>query len=949
MSAACPYCGFENEDDAAACARCGAVLGAVEADEDELAALGVDEVPCPSCGSINTSSAEYCTSCGTPMAVITRVIELSSANQRGPLETWRVFGIETRMVARDAELARLDALHTQCVSSQSCTFAAVVSGTGLGKSRLFAELRRALDASFSSSVVAQAECRVITTAPFAVIGRLLRERFYIAEDEPHAIASRKFGEAIRSILRDDESARRVARLVGHMIGLDSSHEDDEPLPDDHNRSFEALAELLRADAARDPMILIVEDLQYASAQTIRLLTYLRRALAGSPILVLLSWNPDEVIEGSELSTLETDETLRLNNLTDDQVDAFVRQTLYKANEVPKVLVDKIVESAHGNPLAVEEMLRLLISEGTVDTRQAEWRVHASRVKKVKLPQTVEAAVRARLHALNVEERALLGMAACVGDSFWPRLLVCLGRLASERDRQAGDGPDDAARVEAILESLERKDMVRRRDASTISGETELFFKHRIERKALYAGLDSGERQRYHRLTAQWLARASERDALDLDEAIAEHFDRARCLDHAAHWYLRAARVARARYANRKAITLFTKGLSYLSDADMNLKIAAFHDLGSVYDALGEFDQALAYYRELLRFAWLLDDGAKAGVAHNKIGRALRALGEFDDALDSLQRSLVLFQGAHDLKGVASTLDDIGKIHWIRSDYADAMPRYMAALQLRRELGDKRSIALSLNHIGSLHLQRGEFREAMTYFREALDLRREVDDRQGVAESFNNLGILCLERADYAQAATLFEEAREIIVEIGYRAMEGFALNNLGEARLLMGEVDAASDLLERALEIAEESGEPRLVFDILRNLGQTALKQGDRDGAIEQIEEALEIAEELDSGALLGAGHQSMADVHAHFVFDAEFAQESVELAEVHYQIAAQTLSEVGNAAQLGKCLTAFGHFLLEQGDLVRGRQQLELAQDIFDRLQMHKLWEANDALMQTL
>ncbi len=948
MSASCPYCGFDNEEDTAACTRCGAVVDAAEADEDDLAALGVDEVPCPSCGSINTSSAEYCTSCGTPMAVITRVIELSSANQRGPLETWRVFGVETQMVARDADLARLDALHHACVASSSPSFVAVTSGTGLGKSRLFAELRRELDATFSSAVVAQAECRVITTAPFAVIGRLLRERFYISEDDPHAIASRKFGEAIRSILRDDESARRVARLVGHMIGLGSG-DDDAPIPEDHNRSFEALAELLRADAARDPMILIIEDIQYASAQTIRLITYLRRALSESPVLILLSWNPDEVIDGSELSSLETDESIVLHNLTDEQVDAFVRQTLYKAREVPKILVDKIVESAHGNPLAVEEMLRLLISEGTIDTRQSEWLVHASRVKKVKLPQTVEAAVRARLHALNSEERGLLEMAACVGDAFWPNLLVSLGRLASERDRKAGDGLDDATRVAAILESLERKDMVRRREGSTINGERELFFKHRIERKALYAGLDSGARQRYHRLAAQWLARASERDELDLDEAIAEHFDSARCLDHAARWYLRAARLARKRYANRKSITLFTKGLSYLSDADMDIKIAAFHDLGSVYDALGEFDQALAYYRELLRYAWLLDDGAKSGVAHNKIGRALRSLGEFDDALDSLERSLVLFQTAQDLKGVASTLDDIGKIHWIRSDYTEALPRYLAALQLRREVGDKRSIALSLNHIGSLHLQRGEFRDAMIYFREALELRREVDDRQGVAESFNNLGILCLERGDHGQATTLFEEALEIIVEIGYRAMEGFALNNLGEAHLVMGSVDRATELLERALEIAEESGEPRLVFDILRNLGQTSLKRGDRDDAIEQIEEALDIAEELDSGALLGAGHQSMADVHAHFVFDAEFSEESIELAEVHYQIAAKTLSQVGNAAQLGKCLTAFGHFLLEQGDFVRGRQQLELAQEIFDRLQMRKLWEANDSLMQTL
>src|SRR5690606_33025430 len=108
----CSYCGYFNEEETTACQRCGSNLpepmcdecgqeiawGSVTCDRCQRLAKSADKTPCPSCGTMNLVSAEYCTACGTPMAVITRVMMLSRAREREPLETWRVYGIETRLV-----------------------------------------------------------------------------------------------------------------------------------------------------------------------------------------------------------------------------------------------------------------------------------------------------------------------------------------------------------------------------------------------------------------------------------------------------------------------------------------------------------------------------------------------------------------------------------------------------------------------------------------------------------------------------------------------------------------------------------------------------------------------------------------------------------------------------------------------------------------------------------
>ncbi|AWV89521.1 tetratricopeptide repeat protein [Bradymonas sediminis] len=971
----CTYCGYFNEEQTTLCRRCGADVaqptcsqcdvpvawGQTQCAQCEALSEAADKTPCPSCRALNTVSAGYCTACGTPMAVITRVMTLGNARDREPLETWRIYGIETQVGGRDAELDALSENLKKAIQSKGLRTLALSAPTGLGKSRLIAEFQRNLNASFDETVFLQAASRDESGGPFSMFARMLKGRFYIGEHENPASARRKFMEAVRALIDIPEEAERVGHLVGHLIGMhfeDSHHlpsvRDSEGAFNLNKRSYDAFATLLAADAAKNPIVVALDDLQYATRQSGEVLEYLveKRAdnpLKDRPILLIASWNSDEIIATDPLKTLGYDARVELKPLSDQEVRDFVRDALHKAEQVPDILVDRIVDATHGNPLAVEETLRILMSRGVIDTRQSVWQVKPDKLKDIDIPTTVEDTVRARLATLADDERLVLEMAASIGDVFWPELVHCLYRARLDYDDQPLNYWSDAdpdARVDAIIESLERKDMIRRHDDTLLAPVDEMHFKHRIERISLFEDLNPLHKRRYHQAIAQWIQNGwigadPAEDELHICEMVARHYDAAECPDQAADFYLRAARLAGARYANHKAVELFTRGLALLSEARSADKIDAFHDLGSLCDLLGEFDQSLAYFREMLRYSWLLDNLSKGGVAYNKIGRAYRSLGEYDEALEAFELSLILFRDGEDTRGVASTLDDIGQIHRIRGDYEAALKYYSAGLQLRRELGLERSIALSLNHIGTLKLGTGDLKEAMVYFREALEMRKKIGDRRGVAESFNNLAALCVERDMYPQAVTLFEEALEIARAIGYRTLEMMVLNNLGETLLGQGDTAQAEDTLNKAMDVAQVSGDKRVLFDILRNLALVAAKQGERPLAVERMESALMLAEQLGSRALFGTAKHSLAKVYTQFC-DAD--PDAIAKAHAQFQEAADVLEDVGNDAQLARCLSNFGDFLLKQGERERATETLNRARAIFKRLEMNRQHDAVSA-----
>ncbi len=950
----CPRCGTAHPNPAKKCRRCASPLPQPRCKQCKasidwgrqycdrhLPEEPQSEESCPACGVLNDPEADYCAQCGSPMAVITRVIAIADGDEHP--DPWRVYGVETALIGRDDELQSLESILDEAAESSSSRLAVITARHGLGKSRLVAEFQRRLEASFSTTAVLRGVCREEVGGAFSVITRMLRSRFYIPEGDTTEMARRRLHEAVEALV--GERAEHISRLVGELIGLPFPTTAEETTgevspPNLETPSFRAVEQLLRADAARNPLLIILDDIHLASGATHRLLRHLIDELNDVPVLFVLS-QTDSTDRGIDPD--EADLLLELAPLSDDEVRQQVTNTLRLADDVPTSMIEDIVDAALGNPLAVEEILRIFLSEGIIDTRQEPWQIDVERIDDIELPRTVEESVEARLKGLTDDERRILEMAACVGTIFWRELIHCLDRLrrnAEERPENpllpADDIGGGGERVDELLESLERKDMIRRQSEQRLRDQEEIYFKHRLERETIHQGLPARIRQRYHRLIGQWMDRQSTESTDGASEFIARHYAKARCLRRAATHFLDAGDEARRQHANQKAIDLYLEALGCLSDADMDLKMRAFHDLGSVCELLGEHRQSLTYYHDMARYAWLLNDRSKGGAALNKIGRAHRGLGNYDASLRHFERALDLFRAAEDERGVASTLDDIGMIYWVRGEQSGAFEYYTAALEMRRALDDPRSIALSLSHIGSLKLSLGDLPEAMVYYREALELRKQVDDPRGLAASYNQLGGLCIERGRNKKALPLFEKALSIAREIGYRGLESAILNNTGEALTALKRRDEAREHLTQAKEIATAIGQQRVLFDVLRNLAELAIGDADRALAIERIEGALKIAHDLDSRSYIAIGELTRAQIHSEYIFDSSLRDESIKKATEAYEQAIELLDETGVDVQLANALSSFGNFFIELGSPEKARPHLDRAASIFDELKMN-------------
>lgn len=641
--------------------------------------------------------------------------------------------------------------------------------------------------------------------------------------------------------------------------------------------------------------------------------------------------------------------MELRPLADEDIRSIVDQVLSRVESIPEIVYRRVCDNAMGNPWIAEEILRILMSQGAINTLDAVWTVDARQAGRIHLPRGVDDVAQAGVALLTREERELLERAAVVGETFWVGALNVLAHNAGEIPRAEFLWQQTARGEDQIIEALRRlsqKDVVRPRAEARYPDEIEYAFKHAAIRRSLLDRLDPEKKARSHGLIAQWHELNRARGIRELDAVIAEHHAEAGNRNRAAYAFVAAAQRAQEQYDNRQALSFYEKALELLDDSHLLQKVDALHEIGSVYDLIGEYESAIPYLEEMLRQSWRLASLGKGGAAHNKLGRVFRSLGRYDKAVEHFEQALNLFRRANDRAGIASTLDDIGKVHWIKGAYRAALEHYNEALELRRELGDLRSLALSLNHLGTLMVHQGDFRVALKHLREALSLRKQSGDRRGVADSLNNLGVILAERGDLEDAIALWKEATEVGREIGDRMLEGVLMNNMGEIACLLGRLDDATEYLGAAEVICEECAEQRLLFDVMRNRGLLELRRDDAAKALELIEQSLALAERLDSRALEGIALRSLGQVHAHRLVGADRPEEHLTEAERSFQKAIDILEEVGQEAELGRAFLAYGTFLVEQGLYVRARSRLEAAVEIFRRLGMKRLLKKAEDLL---
>lgn len=943
------------------CSNCGAPNRA----EDSHCVICGAELPshCTICGVETPNGVELCIGCRTDQmtgsvdaATLTAItFEVPQAVLPQGLD------LKARFVGRKEILKQLHDAYDSCRRDRRFHFVAVVGKPGMGKSGLVWRFREQL---LSASEKGPAPLVLLGRAggygapPFASFVRMLRTLFQIPDAASPEEARQAILAGVARVMPEQRVAE-VAHLIGQLMQV--------PFPESHilepllatpaqleMRIFIAMRRLLAATAATQPVVLVFDEMERSGSETVNLLHYLAVGLVGEPVMAVLAGRPSMLDLHPRWGEGEFESAqIEVPPLEPDDAEALFHELLDRCDALPDELIEVVRNQVEATPRALHELVRYLLEAGAIDAAKDPWDVDVLLLERLKIPHSHQEILERRLDSMAAGDRLVLERCAACGEVFWLEAVVALIRSVSI-GRGDPDGPsleviaDTGERThQSVSEALERhvtRGFIAMSETSRIRGQQEYRFAYPPIWNLVYEHIDAVDRYQYHQVIAQWFELRPEGRSADLQEEVARHLELAGDGTGASMRYRRAADLARMMHFNDKAIRLYRQALACLPEHDVGTRMHLWHDLGSVYELRGTYDEALSAFERMLRLSWVMNSRAKGGVAFNKMGRIHRQKGDLDVALQYLKRGLLLFEQASDDRGIAGSLDDIGQAHWLQGRYEEALDKSSIALEMRRRIGDARSIAVSLTNIGRIEHDRGLFNEAASCHAEALAMRRALDDRGGIIVSLNAMAVVEYMRGDISRSVALWQEALGIAEAIGAIPLQAMLLNNLGEAAVATGEVVSARQRLEEAVQLARLLDERRVLTDALRNLGLLELQEGQSEKAKALVQESLEVARRAGMREYQGRSLLSLGEVYAATLFD-DTGADPAEQAKAFFSEAVEVFRELDNQAELARTLSHYGEFLVERGNPDGGKILMEEARHLFQKLGM----KARDKVSKTI
>jgi tetratricopeptide (TPR) repeat protein len=850
--------------------------------------------------------------------------------------------VRSPLVGRASQLATLEEVVGRAVEFQAPQLVTVVGNQGTGKSRLIKELIANLPSTHRTARVFNGAAeRSAAGQPvrLAALASLLRVRFELTP-YPDEASKLRFVHEIKSVLGSDQVAEML-HLLGGYVGLEFP-------PTPFLRAFTespkqlqeiartALRRFVELDAAVAPVVLVFDDMQWADGETLSLIKELASGLAGSSVVIITAARPEMLVHTAGWGEGMIDhERIDLRNLEPDDAEEMFRNLLSRVAVVPEDTAQSAVEMTGGNPAFLEQLVRLFLENGTIDASGPTWRLDPDKAAETELPITIEEAIEARIAALENEERDLLEKAAVFGNVFWVSAVIALTRLEQPPpknpppalDLEWGNGEDVRRRISDLIAGLGDQDYLLTLDSedSSIPGETEIVFKHNLERELIVRSTEPGRLARYYLAAAQWLEAKTVLRSDEQLEFLANLYERGGDARRAARCYLQGGDRARARYAPDEARVLYEKGLKGLGEDDAPARLDALHNLGDVLEQIGRTDEAQQCFVDMLQLAWRFDNLAKAGAAYSRMARGHRRLGKYDVAMEHLRRAHELFERSRDDRGIASTLDDMGRVNWLRGAFSQALDFHRQALTIRRALGDRRSIALSLANIGRVHHDTGNFKAAINQFREALDLRRDIGDLVGVVQSLCDLGGVHAEDGNHELALDMLGEARTMAQEIGDKLALADVLSRAGEVKAAMGRGPEAVVDLQQAKHLASTLGDRVALAVTHQRLAAVQLQMHNLEAADVEAHAAVAVSEAVGLRVHIGCGYRVKAEVAA--------ALGQTQKAEEDFRRAIDILVAVKHEVELARAFQGLAAIKERAGSVGEAQKLRGRALDIFNRL----------------
>jgi DNA-binding SARP family transcriptional activator len=828
-------------------------------------------------------------------------------------------------VARERELVRLECLlKTTLAGRGSVTF--VIGGAGRGKTALLAEFARRAMEAHPDLLVASGSCNAYSGIgdpylPFCeVLGQLTgnvesrwatgtitrdhARRLWAAlpkaaqvllEHGPHVTAALLPGGALlsRCTGAGSQSAPWYQRLRQHV-----ERQRTQPGGLEQSYLFQQVTNLLRALSEDHPLLLILDDLQWADTASIGLLFHLARRLEGYRILVAGAYRPDEIALGrqgqrhpleqalAEFKRHFGDAWVDLGRVDEREGQQFVAALLKtEAHRLGEGFRQALFRHTQGHPLFTIELLKAMQERGDiVQDKEGRW-LEGPSLSWEALPARVEAVIEERIGRVEGELREVLSVASVEGEEFTAQVVA---RVQNIQERRL---------LRALSHDLEKRHRLVRERAEIRIGRRLLSryrFAHHLFQKYLYNSLGAGERRLLHGeigAVLEGLYEGCTDELASIAPQLAYHYSQAGDEGRTLKYLTLAGDGAMASYANEEAESYYRRALG-LATAEAE-RAHLLSEMGQALHRQGRFQEAMGTWGQGIELYRALEDSDGLARLYARSARAASFADKPAEQLGLCREGLALVEGAPDSPGLARLLDATARAHW-----SNPLPKEKGAffaqqaLEMAERLGDVEAQAHALatlvgfvhpadvddlaaltraveiaesaglldaatraHGILGIHCIRipGKYRTGLEHLRRAVDLNRQMGDIAGQVFALARLVTNCMWCGVFEEVDSMLAQMRGLLSDLGERSsVEDDVLDVELEYLAFRGEWAECAQLARAGQASARERGD-RVTLSFRRLwLGRVILESrwlqsGVFVGTWEEAEAAMTEASEINS------------------------------------------------------------------------------------------------------
>jgi DNA-binding SARP family transcriptional activator len=752
-----------------------------------------------------------------------------------------------RMVGRERELGQARTLWHKTLSGQGQTL--LVSGEpGIGKTRLVQELVTQVRVAGATALVGA--CYPEAGGPYAPFAQILRLAFQDgAAVDPDLPAF---------VLADLRTVAPALRL--HFPDIPPNPPLDPET--EQQRLFESVIAFCTALSERAPLLLVLEDVQWADSDTLSLFMQLARRAGRHRLMLAATYREVELDSTRSFRQVQRDlnregHATRINLSQLDRAGAEqLLATLFDEAITPQFL-DTIYHETEGNPFFVIEVCKALVESGDLYHADGRWKRRGT--GDLRIPQSVREAVQSRLAKLPAQAQDALRVAAVIGREFDFDTLASASKL------------DDEALINA-LEVAERAQLIEEIGGR---GEIAFTFAHTLIPSTLYETTSALRRRRLHRSVAAAIEAVHPGDKSRL-AGLAHHYAEAGDQELARTAYLQAGDHAWVSVALGEAAAYFQAALDRWPDAEGSGRAETLRKLAEYLWITGHLQEALAALEESYALYETAGDRLGCGAVQRLIGRVYWQLGQRGTSLTHYHNALSILEDGPESVELARAVSSISAMHFLASEYDEAVATGERALALAEQLGAEDVTVHALTNIGASLVSCGDPNRGLPLQQESLRRALALGLREDIDRGYFNLGSSYRKRCRYAEAREVYVDLLAHAERIGATLRVLSTLIQLATVDWLLGRWSATLALRPQILELVTNISVPgveglsasRLFGKILIDLGQSEAARAELESSLSEARNAAQLyptvphlAQLAQAFAVLGMDREAAATI----------------------------------------------------------------------------------------